>query len=96
MMLRRRVSPVGRFLALTSFLACNPGAEPPAARATLAIEEVSVIPMDGERVLTGVTVLIGGGRVLAVQPSADAEVTDDAVRVDARGRFRLCLALCPA
>ena len=60
---------------------------PPADRVTLAIEDVSVIPMDGERVLAGVTVLIGDGRVLAVQPSAEADVPGGTVRVDGRGRF---------
>ena len=76
------------FLTLTVLVACDPrGGPPPATPATLAIEGVSVIPMDGERVLSDMTVLIGGGRVLAVRPPVDIELPDGATRVDARGLF---------
>ena len=46
--------------------------------------------MDSERSLPDMTVLIGGGRVLAVRPSAEADEADipaGATRVDGRGRF---------
>ena len=85
---RASQSAVAVSFGLTAFLACAPaGVSPPAARATLAIEGVSVIPMDSERVVAGVTVLIGGRRVLAVRSSADATVPEDAIRVDGLGRF---------
>ncbi|WP_420615371.1 amidohydrolase family protein [Candidatus Palauibacter sp.] len=87
MMLRRHVSLAVGFPVLASLLACSPDAGSAPARVTLAIEDVSVIPMDGERVLPGMTVLIGGGRVLAVESSAAANVPEDAMRVDAGGRF---------
>ena len=80
-------------LFLTALLACTQGdtpPQPPAEQAVLAIEGVSVIPMDAERVLSDMTVLIGGGRVLAVQPSAEvpeSDIPEDATRVDGRGRF---------
>ena len=77
-------------LALAALLACNKGdapQQPPPEQATLAIEGVSVIPMDSQRVLSDMTVLVGGGRVLAVQPSGEAEIPDGATRVDGRGRF---------
>ena len=77
-------------LALAALLACNKGdapQQPPPEQATLAIEGVSVIPMDSQRVLADMTVLVGGGRVLAVQPSGEAEFPDGATRVDGRGRF---------
>ena len=56
-------------------------------RATLAIEAVSVIPMDAQQVLRDVTVLVGDGRVLAVQPAAEADIPAGATRIDGRGRF---------
>jgi len=59
----------------------------PVDRATLAIESVTVVPMDGEQVLGDMTVLVGDGRVLAVQPAGEADVPGAAVRVDGRGRF---------
>ncbi|WP_425153562.1 amidohydrolase family protein [Candidatus Palauibacter sp.] len=74
--------------ALAPLLACHPGdVSPPPGEATLAIDGVSVIPMGGERVLTGMAVLVGGGRVLAVRASADADIPDSAVRVEGRDRF---------
>ncbi len=77
-------------LALAALLACNKGdapQQPPPEQATLAIEGVSVIPMDSQRVLSDMTVLVGGGRVLAVQPSGEAEIPDGATRVDGRGGY---------
>jgi len=80
-------------LAVAAPIACNQSDGPPAQpteQATLVIEGVSVIPMDTERILPDMTVLIGGGRVLAVQPSTEAEdaaIPADATRVDGRGRF---------
>ena len=80
-------------LVLTPLLACSQGdapPQPPPEQATLAIEGVSVIPMDSERVLSDMTVLVGGGRVLAVQPTGqtdESEIPDGATRIDGRGRF---------
>ncbi len=80
-------------LAVAAPIACNQNDGPPAQpteQATLVIEGVSVIPMDTERILPDMTVLIGGGRVLAVQPSTEAEdaaIPAGATRVDGRGRF---------
>jgi len=80
-------------LAVAAPIACNQSDGPPAQpteQATLVIEGVSVIPMDTERILPDMTVLIGGGRVLAVQPSTEAEdaaIPAGATRVDGRGRF---------
>lgn len=80
-------------LALTALVACSQGdapPQPPPEQATLVIEGVSVIPMDSERVLSDMTVLVGGGRVLAVQSSGEideSEIPDSATRIDGRGRF---------
>ena len=90
----RVVAPVWPIIAVaaSSVAACGPDdarTGPPADQATLAIESVTVIPMDGEQVLGDMTVLVGDGRVLAVQPAgeAEADIPDGAVRVDGRGRF---------
>ncbi|MCY4399771.1 MAG: amidohydrolase family protein [Gemmatimonadetes bacterium] len=70
--------------------ACAEGDGPPTSpgeHATLALEFVSVVPMDGERVLPDMTVLIGDGRVVAMGPADDVAVPEGALRVNGRGRF---------
>jgi len=57
---------------------------PPAA---VAIEHVSVIPMDRERVLADQTVLVSGGRITQVGSAAAVTIPAGATRVDGRGRF---------
>ncbi len=85
----RRTLPIAcAALPLLSVTACEPP-QPPIAEATLAIEGVSVIPMDadGAQVLADRVVLVGGGQVLAIAPRDDADVPAGAARVDGRGRF---------
>ena len=53
----------------------------------LAIENVTVIPMDAERVLTGQTVVVESRRITAMGPSGATRVPADATRIDGRGRF---------
>jgi len=53
----------------------------------LAIEHVSVIPMDGERVLESVTVVVEDGRVRAIGTVDETEVPTGATRIDGRGQF---------
>ena len=70
--------------------ACSQGDGPAAStaeQATLAIEGVSVVPMDGERVFSDVTVLVGNGRVLAIDPSGEVTVPESTTRIDGRGRY---------
>jgi imidazolonepropionase-like amidohydrolase len=52
-----------------------------------AFVDVSVIPMDTERVLGGQTVLVARGRITAVGPVAQVQIPSGAVRVDGRGKF---------
>jgi hypothetical protein len=53
----------------------------------VAFTDVNVIPMDGERVLRGQTVLVRRGTIAAVGPSATVSVPAGAVRVDGTGRY---------
>src|SRR5688572_9478514 len=62
-------------------LAAFPAAQP----ATVVIEQVSVIPMDRERVLAAQTVVVRDGRIASI--AAGGAVPDGAMRVDGRGKF---------
>lgn len=60
-----------------------------AQEAQVAFLDVTVIPMDTERILEGQTVLIGGERITAVGSTADIDVPDGAVRIDGAGMYLL-------
>jgi imidazolonepropionase-like amidohydrolase len=68
-------------------LAQAPAPQPPEAPPALAIENVTVIPMDAERVLAAHSVVVEGRRIVAIGPSADTKAPEGALRVDGRGRF---------
>jgi len=53
----------------------------------LAIEHVSVLPMERELVLADQTVLVRDGRIVALGPASAVVVPPDAQRIDGRGRF---------
>ncbi|MEJ7809816.1 MAG: hypothetical protein WKG32_05290 [Gemmatimonadaceae bacterium] len=57
------------------------------ATAITAFENVSVIPMDTDRVLVGQMVLVRGGVITAVGPSASVAVPRGAVRIDGSGGY---------
>jgi imidazolonepropionase-like amidohydrolase len=59
----------------------------PAATGGLAFVDVSVIPMDRERVLAGQTVVVQDGRIVAMGPAGSVRVPDGATRVEGRGRY---------
>ncbi|TVP59823.1 MAG: amidohydrolase [Gemmatimonadales bacterium] len=64
-------------------------------RATLAFENVNVLPMtaadegDAGAVLPAQTVVVSDGRIVAMGPSGQVDVPDGALRVDGSGRFLL-------
>ena len=76
-------------LVCASLLAALVAGSRPAAQpaSSLAIEDVSVIPMDRERVLTEQTVLVRDGRIAAIAAAASTSVPPGATRIDGRGRF---------
>src|SRR6266542_3097233 len=54
---------------------------------TVAIENVTAIPLDGDARLASHTVLVRDDRISWVGPASAAKVPDDAMRIDGRGRF---------
>ena len=56
-------------------------------RGPVAFVNVSVIPMDRQRVLAGQTVVVRGDRIAALGPTASVKIPAGAVRVNARGKF---------
>jgi imidazolonepropionase-like amidohydrolase len=53
----------------------------------VVFEEVSVVPMDRERVLDGQTVVVRDGKIAEIGPSDRVQVPAGALRVDGRGKF---------
>jgi imidazolonepropionase-like amidohydrolase len=62
-------------------------ATPPTVPGPIAIEHVTVVPMDAERVLPDHTVVVEGRRITALGPSAQVTPPAGAQRIDGRGRF---------
>jgi len=57
------------------------------AEGGIAFTNVSVVPMDSERVLSDQTVLVQGDRIVEVGPASEVEVPRGAVRVDGMGKY---------
>lgn len=55
--------------------------------AITAFVDVTVIPMDRERRISGQTVLVRGDRIVEIGPVARVKVPEGGVRVDGRGKF---------
>ena len=55
--------------------------------AVLAFVNVSVVPMDSERVLQNQTVIVRDGRITAIGATKRVRVPKGAVRIDGRGRY---------
>jgi imidazolonepropionase-like amidohydrolase len=85
----RGLSPRTGFLSLAVLVApvSLPAQSPSPRPAIVAIEDVSVVPMDRERLLDHQTVVIRGDRIESVGPAAKANVPGGALRVDGRGKF---------
>ena len=63
------------------------GPVPTAQEPTVAIERVSVVPMDRERVAANQTVVIRGDRIATIGAAGEVAVPAGAQRVDGSGRF---------
>lgn len=53
----------------------------------VAFVNVTVIPMDSERMLEGQTVVVRGERIVAIGPADEVEVPDGALIIDGRGKY---------
>lgn len=60
---------------------------PAGLRVEHAIVDVSVLPMDRERVLAGQTVLVADGRVTRMAAATEIDIPDGASVIDGRGKF---------
>lgn len=83
-----------RCLLLTTALlfTAAPGsaaAIPDARPGTVAFVHAEVIPMDEEHVLHDQTVVVTNGTIVEIGPAAETKVPDDALVVDATGRYLL-------
>jgi imidazolonepropionase-like amidohydrolase len=76
-------------ILLTAVLTLTFGRAPAAAQESVAFTNVTVIPMDRERVLRDQTVVVRDGRITAVGPAAGAAVPAGARRVDGTGKYLL-------
>jgi imidazolonepropionase-like amidohydrolase len=61
--------------------------DPAAIKATAAIVDVTVVPMDAEREIAHQTVLIDGDRIVAVGPVASTPVASGVATIDGKGRW---------
>ena len=59
----------------------------PADSVTYAFVDVSVVPMDSERVVPGQTVLVAGDRIVAIGDADEVDVPAGAETIDAGGKF---------
>ena len=62
-------------------------AQAPPTASPVAITNVTVLTMDGDRRLPDHTVLVQDGRIVALGPSASTAVPTGATRIDGRGKF---------
>jgi imidazolonepropionase-like amidohydrolase len=82
------LAPASLLLALFVPLgASTASAQSPPPPAIVAFVDVSLVPMDAERVLPHRVVVVEEGVVVAVGPLGEVEVPHDAVRIDGRGRW---------
>lgn len=76
-------------LALLTVLATAVGGgnDPSSQQPTYAIVNVSVIPMDRERVLADQTVVVRGDKIVAMGPARSTQVPAGAVRIEGKGKY---------
>ena len=54
---------------------------------TVAFVEVSVVPMDGEHIIEGQTVIVQDGIISEIGPASKLQVPPDALKIDGRGKY---------
>ena len=81
----RLLSTLPLAFACLSLAACTTAA--PARSEAVAFVNVTVVPMDRERLLEDHTVIVEDGRITKVAPSQQADIPGDAQRIDGRGKY---------
>lgn len=61
----------------------------PGAESTIAFENVSVVPMDSERVLRNQTVVVKNGHIVAIDEAKSVAIPADATVIDGAGKYLL-------
>lgn len=74
-------------LATMPAAACAMSGNEPPADGVYAFVNVTVVPMDEERVLSGYTVVVRGDRIVAMGPTGNVEIPGDAQRIDGAGKY---------
>ena len=74
-------------LLCTALPGPSPAPEPVAQDRVTAFVDVTVIPMDRERLLPNQTVVIRGDRIVEIGPASRVKVPEGGVRVDGRGKY---------
>ena len=64
-----------------------PFSNPPASTRPIAFVEVTIIPMAREEALSGQTVLIRQGHIVAIGPPSDVDLPRDAERISGAGKY---------
>jgi cytosine/adenosine deaminase-related metal-dependent hydrolase len=72
---------------ISSTLLSQPQAGTPHSAPPIAITDTTVIPMDSERVLEHVTVVVENGKITQVGPAASTVIPAQASLIDGRGKF---------
>jgi imidazolonepropionase-like amidohydrolase len=76
-----------RLLTLFSLALTASVAAAQAPSAAVAFVDVTVVPMDRERLIANQTVVVQGQTIAEVGPAASVKIPEGAVRVDGRGKF---------
>jgi imidazolonepropionase-like amidohydrolase len=74
-------------VALLAAAVLMPAAPAASQQGAVAFVNVSVVPMDRERVVPGQTVVVQGGRITALGPAAQVRVPEGATRIDGAGKY---------
>ena len=77
------------FAAVAAACAAAQDRARPAAEGTIAFVHVNVIPLNREAVLEDQTVVIAGGKIAGIEPSAKAAIPAGAKTIDVRGKYLL-------
>lgn len=77
------------FVLISGGFACAPATDPADFEESIAFVDVTVLPMDSQRTLSGHTVVVRGDRIVEVGPSESVEAPANALVIEGEGRHLL-------